>query len=145
MVKPIKSIVKIQAQAGAATPAPPVGPALGAAGINIGTFIKEFNDATAEIAKKMGNVVVPAVITVYEDRTYSFITKTPPTSELIKKELKISKGSGVPNKNKVGKITQSQLKNIAEQKLEDLNTRSIDAAMKTVAGTAKNMGLDIVD
>ena len=112
MAKAVKAVVKIQAPAGKATPAPPLGPALGATGINIRAFCKDFNDQTAQ----MGDIVVPALITIYEDRTYSFVLKTPPTSELIKKALKLEKGSGVPNKNKIGKITQDQLREIAEKK-----------------------------
>jgi large subunit ribosomal protein L11 len=141
MAKAIKAVVKIQAPAGKATPAPPLGPALGATGINIGAFCKEFNDQTAQ----MGDIIIPALITIYDDRTYSFILKTPPTSELIKKLLKLEKGSGVPNKNKIGKITQDQLKEIAEQKMPDLNAMSVEAAMRIVAGTAKNMGLEVVE
>jgi large subunit ribosomal protein L11 len=141
MAKAIKAIVKIQAQAGKATPAPPIGPALGATGINIAGFCKEFNDKT----QGMGDMVIPAVITVFDDRSFTFILKTPPASELIKKTLNLSKGSGVPNKNKIGKITQAQLREIAEKKLPDLNALDIDAAMRIIAGTAKNMGLEVVE
>ncbi len=141
MAKKVKAIVKIQAPAGKATPAPPIGPALGATGINIGLFVKEFNEKTAS----MGDMVIPAVITVYEDRSYTFILKTPPASELLKKIAKITKGSGVPNKNKVGKITTAQLREVAEKKMEDLNALTIEAAMKIIAGTAKNMGLEVTE
>jgi large subunit ribosomal protein L11 len=139
MAKPIKAIVKIQAPAGKATPAPPIGPALGATGIAIGEFCKQFNDQTAS----MGDMIIPAVITVYDDRSFTFILKTPPASELLKKILKLEKGSGVPNKNKIGKITKAQLREVAEKKLADLNTTDIDAAVKIIAGTAKNMGLEV--
>ena len=141
MAKPIKAVIKIQAQAGKATPAPPIGPALGASGINIGQFCKEFNDKTAP----MGDMVIPAVITVYEDRSFSFILKTPPASELLKKIAKIDKGSGVPNKNKVGKVTKAQIKEVAEKKMPDLNALSIEAAMKIIEGTARNMGLEVTE
>jgi large subunit ribosomal protein L11 len=139
MAKKVKAVVKIQAPAGKANPAPPIGPALGATGINIGQFCKEFNDKTAP----MGDVVIPAIITVYEDRSFTFILKTPPASELLKKAAKIEKGSGVPNKNKVGKITKDQLREVAEKKMEDLNAHDIDAAMKIIEGTARNMGLEV--
>jgi large subunit ribosomal protein L11 len=141
MAKKVKAIVKIQAQAGKATPAPPIGPALGATGINIGQFVKEFNDKTAS----MGDMVIPAVITVFEDRSFTFILKTPPASALLKKAAKIEKGSGVPNKNKVGKITKAQLREVAEKKMEDLNALTVEAAMKVIEGTARNMGLEVVE
>ncbi len=141
MAKKIKAIVKIQAPAGKATPAPPIGPALGATGIAIGEFVKQFNDKTAQ----MGDLVIPAVITVYEDRSFTFVLKTPPASELLKKAAKIEKGSGVPNKDKVGKVTKAQIRDIAEKKLNDLNALDIDAAMKIIEGTAKNMGLEVVE
>jgi len=141
MAKKIKAIVKIQAPAGKATPAPPIGPALGATGIAIGEFVKQFNDKTAQ----MGDLVIPAVITVYEDRSFTFVLKTPPASELLKKAAKIEKGSGVPNKDKVGKVTKAQIREIAEKKLDDLNALDIDAAMKIIEGTAKNMGLEVVE
>jgi large subunit ribosomal protein L11 len=141
MAKAIKAVVKIQAPAGKANPAPPIGPALGATGINIGAFCKEFNDAT----QAMGDIVIPAVITVYDDRSYTFILKTPPTSELIKKTLNLTKGSGQPNKNKIGKITQAQLREIAEKKMQDLNALTIEGAINIVAGTAKNMGLEVTE
>lgn len=141
MAKKVKAIVKIQAQAGKATPAPPIGPALGATGINIGQFVSEFNSKTAS----MGDMVIPAVITVYDDRSFTFVLKTPPASELLKKAAKVEKGSGVPNKNKVGKVTRAQLTEIAEKKMEDLNALSLDAAVKIIEGTARNMGLEVTE
>lgn len=140
MAKKVKAVVKIQAPAGKATPAPPIGPALGATGIPIGEFVKQFNDKTAQ----MGDIIVPAVVTVYEDRSFTFIIKSPPTSELLKKAAKIQKGSSKPNKDKVGKVTMDQIREIAKQKLEDLNTQDIEAAIKIVMGTAKNMGIEVV-
>ncbi len=138
--KPVKAVVKIQIEAGKANPAPPIGTALGPQGINLMNFCKEFNAATA----KMAGDVIPAVITIYEDRTFSFILKTPPASALLKKLAKVEKGAANPLIAKVGKVTKAQLREIAEQKLVDLNTTDIDKAMKTVAGTAKNMGIEIV-
>jgi large subunit ribosomal protein L11 len=138
--KPVKAVVKIQIEAGKANPAPPIGTALGPQGINLMNFCKEFNAATA----KMAGDVIPAVITIYEDRTFSFILKTPPASALLKKLAKVEKGAANPLTAKVGKVTKAQLREIAEQKLVDLNTTDIDKAMKTVAGTAKNMGIEIV-
>ena len=139
MAKKIVKKVKVIAPAGKATPAPPLGPTLGQAGVNIGDFTKKFNDAT----KGMIGDMIPVVITVYEDRTYDFILKTPPTSSLILKALKKDKGSGKPNTVKVGTLTKAQLKEIAEKKLVDLSADSIEAAMKTVAGTARQMGVDV--
>lgn len=139
MAKKIKAVVKVQAPAGKATPAPPIGPALGATGIAIGEFVKQFNDRTAQ----MGDMVIPAIITVYEDRSFTFELKTPPASELLKKAAKIEKGSGVPNKNKVGKVTKAQIREIAEKKLADLNALDLDAAAKIIEGTARNMGLEV--
>lgn len=139
--KKIKAEVKIQLQAGKATPAPPVGTALGPHGINIGQFTKEFNEKTAP----MGDITVPAVVTVYEDRTFSFILKTPPASVLIMKAIGLEKGSANPLKNKVGKITRAQIKEIAERKMVDLNANDIEAAQKIVAGTARSMGVDVID
>lgn len=141
MAKKIKAVVKVQAPAGKATPAPPIGPALGATGIAIGEFVKQFNDRTAQ----MGDMVIPAVITVYEDRSFTFELKTPPASEMLKKAANISKGSGVPNKDKVGKIKKSQIREIAEKKMDDLNALDIEAAMKIIEGTAKNMGLEVTE
>lgn len=140
MAKKIKAIVKLQIKAGQATPAPPVGPALAQHGVNISEFCQKFNDATKT---KMG-FKIPAEVTVFEDRTYTFKLKQPPASELIKKIVGIEKGSGEPNKKKVAKITMAQLRQVAEQKMEDLNANDLDAAMKIIEGTAKNMGVEIV-
>ncbi len=139
MAKKVIKTVKVIAPAGKATPAPPLGPTLGQAGVNIGDFTKKFNDATKD---KIGDLI-PVVITVYEDRTYSFVLKTPPTSSLILKALKKEKGSGKPNTVKVGTLTKAQLKEIAEKKMPDLNANDIEAAMKVVAGTARQMGVDV--
>lgn len=139
MAKKIIKTVKVIAPAGKATPAPPLGPTLGQAGVNIGDFTKKFNDAT----KAMGNDLIPVVITVYEDRTYSFVLKTPPASSLILKAIKKDKGSGKPNISKVGTMTKAQLKEIAERKMPDLNANTVEAAMKIIAGTAKQMGVDV--
>ena len=139
MAKKVKAIIKLQIQAGKATPAPPVGPAVAPHGVNISEFCQKFNDATKD---KMGSKI-PVIITVFEDRSYDFITKEPPASELIKKELGIEKGSGEPNTKKIGKITQAQLKAVAEKKMADLNANDMEAAIKIIAGTAKNMGLVI--
>lgn len=141
MAKPIKTTIKLQIPAGAATPAPPIGTSLGPHGVNLAEFCKQFNDKT----KEMGGDVVPAVITVYEDRSFSFILKTPPASALLKKAAGVEKGSGEPNKQKVGKVTKADLRMIAERKMPDLNTDNIEAAEKIVAGTARNMGIEIVD
>jgi large subunit ribosomal protein L11 len=138
--KPVKAVVKLQIEAGKANPAPPIGTALGPQGINLMNFCKEFNAATA----KMAGDVIPAVITISEDRSFSFILKTPPASALLKKLAKVEKGAANPLTTKVGKVTKAQLRAIAEQKLVDLNTTDIEKAMKTVAGTAKNMGIEIV-
>ena len=139
--KEISNIIKLQIDAGKATPAPPVGPALWGSGVNIMQFVKEFNDRTAN---QMG-FKVPVVITVYKDKTFTFITKVPPVADLIKKAIKIEKGSGKPNKDKVAKITKEQVKAIAEQKMPDLNAASLEAAMSMVAGTARAMGVVVVD
>ena len=139
MAKQIVSVVKLQIAGGEATPAPPVGPALGQAGVPIGDFIKQFNARTAD---KKG-YKIPVVITVYKDRTFSFITKTPPASDLIKKAAKVEKGSSEPNRDKVGSITTEQLRKIAESKMSDLNAISIEGAMKIVEGTARSMGIEI--
>jgi large subunit ribosomal protein L11 len=141
MAKKVKALVKIQIMAGQATPAPPIGPSLAQHGINIAEFCKKFNDATRD---KMG-FRIPAVITVYEDRSYDFILKQPVASALIKKAAGIEKGSGKPNKSKAGKITKAKLKEIAQQKMADLNANDVEHAMNILAGTAKNMGIDIVD
>jgi large subunit ribosomal protein L11 len=135
--KEVVKQIKLQIEAGKATPAPPVGPALGSAGINIMQFVKEFNDRTASQA----GYIIPVVITVYKDKSFEFITKVPPVAVLIKKAANIQKGSGKPNKEKVGKLTKDQVKAIAEQKMPDLNAASIEAAMSMVAGTARSMGV----
>jgi large subunit ribosomal protein L11 len=139
--KPVKAVVKLQIEAGKANPAPPIGTALGPQGINIMNFCKEFNAATAQMAGD----VIPAVITIYEDRSFSFIMKTPPASSLLKKYAKIEKGAANPLTTKVGKVTKADVRKIAEQKLIDLNTTDIEKAMRTVAGTARNMGIEIKD
>ena len=139
--KEVVKQIKLQIEAGKATPAPPVGPALGSAGINIMQFVKEFNDRTAN---QMG-YVIPVVITVYKDKSFDFITKVPPVAVLIKKTIGLQKGSGKPNKEKVGKITKAQVQAIAEQKMLDLNAASLEAAMSMVAGTARSMGVVVVD
>jgi large subunit ribosomal protein L11 len=139
MAKKVKTVIKLNLPAGEATPAPPVGPALGQHGVPIMDFIKEYNARTA----KLKGQIIPAVITVYEDRTFTFITKLPPVSEMIKKALKLQKGSGKPNKEKVGKLTKAQVEAIAKEKLPDLNTTDLEAAKKIVIGTAKSMGVEI--
>jgi large subunit ribosomal protein L11 len=139
-MKKITGSIKLQIPAGKATPAPPVGPALGQAGVNIMDFCKNFNARTA----KDEGLIIPVVITVYADRSYTFITKTPPVAILIKREAGIAKGSGEPNKNKVGKITMKQVEGIAKIKLPDLNTDSLEAAIQTVKGTARSMGIEVV-
>lgn len=138
MAKKITKIIKLQIAAGKATPAPPVGTALGPAGVNIGDFVNKFNEKTRD---KMGDIL-PVIITVYEDRTYDFITKQPPMTQLIKKELGIESGSGKNTQVKVGKLTKAQMKNIAEKKLVDLNTPDVNQAMRIVAGSARSMGVD---
>jgi large subunit ribosomal protein L11 len=140
MAKKITGQIKLQIPAGKATPAPPVGPALGQAGVNIMDFCKNFNARTA----KDEGLIIPVVITVYADRSYTFITKTPPVAVLIKREVGIAKGSGEPNKNKVGKITMKQVESIAKTKLPDLNTESLEKAIETVKGTARSMGVEVV-
>ena len=139
MAKKVTGMIKLQLQAGKATPAPPVGPALGQHGVNIMGFCKEFNAKTANQAW----LIIPVVITVYQDRSFSFILKTPPAAVLIKKELGLESGSGVPNKTKVGKLTQDQLRKIAETKMPDLNAANIESAMRMIAGTARSMGVTI--
>ncbi|MFA5249625.1 MAG: 50S ribosomal protein L11 [Candidatus Paceibacterota bacterium] len=139
MAKKIKSVVKIQIKAAKATPAPPIGPSLAPHGINLADFCKRFNDATRE----MGDFIIPAEITVYEDRTYEFILKQPPVADLLKKAAGIEKGSGKPNAVKCGKVTKDQVRKIAEQKMPDLNTKNIEAAMRIVEGTARSLGLEV--
>jgi large subunit ribosomal protein L11 len=139
MAKKVSAYIKLQVPAGKATPAPPIGPALGQHGVNIPGFCKEFNDRTA----KENGMIIPVVITVYTDRTFSFITKTPPAPVLIKKELNLQKASGRPNKEKVGQLTKEQVRRIAEIKMPDLNAGSIEAAMSMVAGTARSMGVTV--
>jgi large subunit ribosomal protein L11 len=139
-VKKVTAQIKLQIPGGKATPAPPVGPALGQAGVNIMDFCKNFNARTA----KDDGLIIPVVITVYADRSYTFITKTPPVAVLIKKAVGIAKGSGEPNKNKVGSITAKQVEEIAKMKLPDLNAESLQAAINTVKGTARSMGVDVV-
>ena len=139
MAKKIKAIVKLQIPAGQATPAPPVGPALAPHGLNLMEFCQKFN----EVTKNQTGSTIPAEVTIYEDKTYEFKLKTPPASELLKKAAGIEKGSGTPNKTKVGKITKEQLKKIAEQKMTDLNAENIEAAMKIIEGTARQMGIEV--
>ena len=141
MAQKVVGFIKLQIPAGKATPAPPVGPALGQHGVNIMSFTKEFNERT----KDKAGLINPVVITVYADRSFSFITKTPPASVLIKKACKIESGSGVPNKTKVAKITRAQLKEIAETKMPDLNAANIDTAISMIAGTCRSMGVEVVD
>ena len=141
MAQKVVGYIKLQINAGKATPAPPVGPALGQHGVNIMAFTKEFNERT----KNDIGLVIPVVITVYADRTFSFITKTPPAAVLIKKACGIESGSGVPNKTKVAKITKDQIKAIAEHKMPDLNAGSIETAMSMIAGTARSMGVTVID
>ncbi len=141
MAKKVVGLIKLQIPAGKATPAPPVGPALGQHGVNIMGFCKEFNERTAKDA----GYIIPVVISVYQDHSFSFITKTPPAAVLIKKACNIESGSGVPNKTKVAKITREQLNKIAEQKMPDLNAASLEAAASMIAGTARSMGVTVVD
>lgn len=140
MAKPIKTVIKLQIPAGKATPAPPVGTALGPHGVNIGEFVKKYNDATG----KMEGEIVPVEITVYEDRTFEFKLKTPPASDLLRRAASVEKGSGTPNKTKVGRVTKEDIRAIAERKMEDLNADSIEAAMNIVAGTARSMGIEVI-
>jgi large subunit ribosomal protein L11 len=140
MAKKVLTQIKLQAPAGAASPAPPVGPALGQHGVNIMEFVKAFNAQT----QSEGGTVIPVVITVYEDRSFTFITKSPPAAVLIKQALSLDKGSSEPYREKVGSITQAQLRDIAERKMKDLNANDIDAAAKIIAGTARSMGVEVV-
>ncbi len=141
MAQKVVGLIKLQIPAGKATPAPPVGPALGQHGVNIMSFTKEFNERT----KNDMGLIIPVVITVYADRTFSFITKTPPAAILIKKACGIESGSGVPNQTKVATITQDQIRKIAETKMQDLNAASVETAMKMIAGTARSMGVTVAD
>lgn len=140
MAKKVMAQIKLQVEAGKANPSPPIGPALGQHGVNIMDFCKAFNARTANDAGS----IIPVVITVYQDRTFTFITKTPPASMLLRKAAKIAKGSGEPNRNKVGKVTRDQLVEIANIKMEDLNAVDVNAAVKIIAGTARSMGLEVV-
>jgi large subunit ribosomal protein L11 len=141
MSKEVIAKIKLEIVAGQASPAPPVGPALGQHGVNIMQFVREFNDRTGKLDE---GTVVPVLITVFKDKSFNFLVKTPPASYLLKKAAGIAKGSGAPNKDKVGKVTRKQLEDIARMKLPDLNAYDLEAAMKIIAGTAKNMGLEIV-
>ena len=142
MAKRITGQIKLQIMAGKATPAPPVGPALGQAGVNIMDFCKAFNAKTAE--KELEGLIVPVVITVYHDRSYTFITKTPPAAVLIKRAASLAKGSGEPNRNKVGQLTRAQVEEIAKKKMADLNSHDLDAAVRVISGTARSMGVEVV-
>ena len=139
MAKKVTAMIKLQVPAGKANPAPPIGTALGPQGVNIMEFCKQFNAKTSTL----GDIKIPVVITVYADRSFTFITKTPPAADLIKKAIKLEKGSGKPNREKVGSITRAQLEEIAKLKLPDLNTMNLEAAVRTIEGTAKSLGLDI--
>jgi len=141
MAKKVKAIIKLHIQAGKATPAPPVGPAIAPHGVNIAEFCQKFNDLTRE----KGNFKIPVEVTVYEDRTYSMITKQPPAPQLIKAAIGVEKGSGTPNTKKVGKITRGQLKEILKQKLPDMNTKNEGQAIRTLEGTARSLGIDVID
>ncbi len=141
MAKKVEGYIKLQIAAGKATPAPPVGPALGQHGVNIVAFTKEFNARTAD----QDGMIIPVVITVFADKSFSFVTKTPPAAVLLKKACKIQSGSGVPNKTKVASITKAELQKIAELKMPDLNAASVEAAMSMIAGTARSMGITVVD
>ena len=141
MAKPVQAIVKLQCNAGNATPAPPVGPALGQHGINIMEFCKQFNART----QQQTGLVIPVVITIYNDRSFTFVTKTPPAAILLKRAAGLAKGSGVPNRTKVGKVNRAQVREIAELKAPDLNSATVDAAERMVMGTARSMGIEIAD
>ncbi len=140
-MKKVQALIKLQVPAGKANPSPPVGPALGQHGVNIMQFCKEFNARTAQ----QGDLIIPVVITVFSDRSFTFVTKTPPAAVLLKKAAGIEKGSGEPNKQKVGKVTKKQVRDIAQLKLPDLNTTNLDAAVRTVEGAARSMGLEVID
>jgi large subunit ribosomal protein L11 len=139
MAKELKAKVKLQCPGGSATPAPPVGPALGQHGVNIGEFVKRFNDAT----KEMKGTMIPVIISIHSDRSFDFITKSPPASELLKQAAGLAKGSATPHTDKVGKVTKDQVRKIAETKIKDLNARSVEAAMRIVMGTARSMGVEV--
>ena len=139
MAKKVRAIVKLQIPAGKATPAPPVGPALGQHGLNIMAFCKDYNDKTAS----QSGFIIPVEITVYEDRSFTFVTKTPPASDLLKRAVSVEKGSGIPNRQKVGKIPQAKLREIAQIKQKDLNAADVEGAMRIVAGTARSMGIEV--
>lgn len=139
MAKKVRAVVKLQVNAGKATPAPPVGPALGGHGINIMQFVKEYNERTAD----MVGMIIPAEITVYEDRSFTFVIKTPPAADLLRKAAKVDKGSGIPNKTKVGTVSLDQVREIARTKMKDLNAYDEDAAMEMIRGTARSMGIEV--
>ena len=139
MAKKVRAIVKLQIQAGKATPAPPVGPALGQHGINIMAFVKEYNEKTAAAAGS----IVPVEITVFEDRSFTFVTKTPPAADLLRKAVNVEKGSGTPNKDKVGTLSRDKLREIANLKMKDLNANDVEAAERMIAGTARSMGITV--
>lgn len=141
MAKPVKTKLKLQIQAGKATAAPPIGPALGQHGVNIQQFCAEFNEKTQD----KGDFIIPCILTLYEDRSFDIELRTPPTSDLLRKAAKIQKGSSQPNKTKVGKVSRKQLEEIAEMKMEDLNTKDVETALKIIEGTARNMGIEITD
>jgi large subunit ribosomal protein L11 len=141
MAKEVLTFIKLQAPGGQATPAPPIGPALGQHGVNIGQFVSQFNERT----KELNGTIVPVVISVYKDKTFSFEVKSPPASVLLKKMAEVAKGSGVPNKEKVGKVTVAQVRQIAEAKMRDLNTQDVGQAEKIIRGTARSMGIDVVE
>lgn len=141
MAKKVVKIIKLQIPAGKANPAPPIGPALGAAGVNIMAFCKEFNAKT----QSMGGDILPVVITVYQDKSFTFIMRKPPVAQLLKKEMGIEKGSAVPNRDKVAKITRARARKVAEQKIEDMNANDLDAATEIVLGTARSMGIELVE
>ncbi len=140
MAKRVRAIVKLQIPAGKATPAPPIGPALGQHGVAIMNFVKEYNERTAQMVGQ----IIPVVITVFEDRSFTFVTKTPPAADLLRRAAGIDKGSGVPNREKLGRITRDQVREIAELKLKDLNAVDIDGAIKQIEGTARSMGIEVV-
>lgn len=141
MAKPVEVKIKLQAPGGQATPAPPIGPAMGQHGVNIGQFVSQFNERT----KDLNGTIVPVVITVYKDKSFTFEVKSPPAAVLLKQAAEIAKGSGVPNKEKVGKVTAGQVRKIAETKFKDLNAYDLDQAYKIIAGTARSMGVEIID